>query len=240
MGALKTYLVSEMITDMRYELRDTNTTYQYADAELLVYINDISENIHQILIDNESEMVRNGSGTITTVAGTQSYDLGANTMGDLWVPHRVWVDTKEPMTMCEEWELFDSINLEEDSQTGHRAEPWKYCIIEDYIWFKEVPDAAYTVRLKYYPNYVDLATSDACPFRHIFNQDIKKGAALLAKNRNEMDVQIDAVLKDFYEQVSQKVMKRRRFKPVSVSPAKRRSRRGFNYGRTARLGGGRR
>ena len=223
-----------MITDIRYELRDTTTTYQYEDAELLVYINKVSEIIHQMLIDQESEMVRNGSGTITCVAGTQSYDLDDNSMGDLWVPHRVWVDTKEPMTMCEEWELFDSINLEEDSQTGHRAEPCKYCIIEDYIWFKEVPDDTYTVRFKYYPNYTVLTTASACPFRHIFNQDIVEGVKIFAKNRNEMDVQIDAVLKDYFEQVAQKVMKRRRFKPVSVSPAKRRSKRGYNYGRTGR------
>ena len=235
MGNLKTYLVSEMITDLRYELRDTTATYQYADAELLVYINDVSENIHQMLMDKESEIVRNGSGTITCVAGTQSYDLDDNSMGDLWAPHRVWVDEKEPMTMCEEWETFDGINAEERSETGHRCEPIKYCIIEDYIWFKEVPDDTYTVRLKYYPNYVDLATTDPCPFRHIFNQDIKKGAAILAKNRNEMDVQVDAILKVTFEQVSQKIMKRRRFKPVSFSPAKRKQwRRGYNYSRTGK------
>lgn len=231
MGNLRTYLVSEMITDLRYELRDTVTTYQYADAELTSYINKVSEIIHMMLIDAESEIVRTGTGTITTVAGTQSYDLDDNSMGDLWVPHRVWVDEYEPMTMCEEWELFDGINAEERSETGHRSLPEKYYLEDDDIWFREVPDDAYTVRLKYYPNYTLVTTTDACPFRHIFNQDIIEGVKILAKNRNEMDVQVDAVLKDYFEGISRKIMKRRQYKKITIRPAMRSMRRGYNFGR---------
>lgn len=225
MGNLRTYLVSKAITSVRYELSDTVETYKYEDEELLEYFNKASEVLYEILIDKKSEIGLTGSGTITTVAGTQSYDLDDSSMGDLWVPYHVWVDTKKPMKMCEIDDLRDAINLEEDSQTAHRTEPTEYCIWDDDLWFKEVPDDAYTVYLRYYPNYTLLTTSSSMPFRHIFNQAIIEGVKILAKSRNELDIQVEAILKELFEDAAQKVLRHRTHKPVSFKPKLRRKRR---------------
>lgn len=232
MGELRTYTVESFITDLRYELRDTVTVYKYTANELLSYINKCAEMVHIMLIDKESELVRSGSGTITTSAGTQSYDLDSNSMGDLWAPHRVWVDEKEPMTICEEWELYDGINAEERSETGHRTEPQKYCIIADYIWFKEVPDDAYTVRLKYYPGYALLASDTQMPYRNLFNQSILEAVKIVAKNRDEIDVQIDAILKTHFENEIKKVLRRRTVKKIYFRPGLKSHKTGFNFSRT--------
>jgi hypothetical protein len=221
MAAAVTVTAAQLITRIRYELYDNNST-QYSDPELLAYINKSLEMIHEILVENRSELVRTGTGTITTVAGTPNYDLSANGMGDLWISHRVWVTGEELMEMIEEYDLYDSINAEEDGSTGHRSEPDEYCLIGEYIWFEETPDAIYTINLRYFPNFVPLAaTTENMPLKNLFNQSIIEGSKVLAKHRNNFDIQIDAILKDIFQEQAMKIMRRRRIRPISIVPKMR-------------------
>jgi len=217
MGAARTVTTTTIKTDVRYELRDEDKVL-YSDAELLAYINKCLEMTYEILVYEKSELIRTGTGTVTTVAGTQSYALADNTMGDLWVPHRIWVDTYEPMDWCEEEDLYDTINEEEAGNTSHRSQPDEYCIVGDYLWFKEAPDDAYTVRLKYFPNFIPLTTGGTMPYKNLFNQEIIEGVKLLAKYRNELDVQIESILKDLFQNRALKIMRMRRTKTIKITP----------------------
>lgn len=218
MGAAETVAASALITRIRYELYDNDLT-QYTDAELLAYINKSLEIIHELLIDEESELIRTGTGSFTTTAGTQSYDLSANTMGDLWLPYRVWISEYEPMTVCEEEDLYDAINEEEKGSTGHRTRPEVYCIVGEYMWFEDVPDDTYTVNLKYYPNFVPLAsTASNMPLRNLFNQAVIEGVKVLAKHRNEQSVHVDAILKDIFQERALRIMRKRRKQVIKISP----------------------
>lgn len=212
MGAALSVTAANIITKVLYELRDpsgTNYNKDGAYAELLGYINRCLEWLYEILVGVESELVRTGSGTITTVAGTQSYALSSNSMGDLWFPHRVWISTYQPMDQCEEADIYDAISANEGGQTS-RAQPDEYCIIGDYLWFKDVPDAAYTVNVRYFPNFVPLsATTSAMPYKNLFNNEVIEGVKILAKNRNEMSVSIDASLKDIFYQKAMKIVHKR-------------------------------
>ncbi len=228
MGSAESVLASAIITQVLYELRDPNG-YVYnkdgAFAELLGYINRCLELIYEILLDKESEIIYTGTGTITTVAGTQNYDLSANTMGDFWAPRKlrrnrysVWISTLDPMDMCEEDDLFDAINANEGSTTS-RAQPDRFCILGDYIWFEFVPDQAYTVNLKYYPNFVKLAAvTSAMPYKNLFNNDVVEGVKLFAKHRNERSFNAEAILKDRFTQRALRVERRRRRRDVGFRP----------------------
>lgn len=221
MGDARTVAASAIITSVLYELRDPNGTNYNRDgayAELLGYINRCLEEIYEILVDERSELIRTGSGTITTVDGTQSYDLSANSMGDLWVPHRVWISEYEPMEMCEEEDLYDAINDEEIGDTA-RTRPEAYCLVGDYIWFKDVPDDAYTVNLRYFPNFTPLAsTAASMPHKNLFNNEVIEGVKVLAKHRNDRGVSIDATLKDIFRIRAMRVERRRRKKTVRIVP----------------------
>jgi len=228
MGAAVSILASVIITRALYELRDpdgNNYNKDGAYAELLGYINQCLELIHEILVDENSEIAGTGTGTITTVAGTQSYALSDNTMGDFWLPKRlkndtyaVWVSEYAPMEMCTEMDTYDAINANEGSSTS-RTQPDEFCIIGDSLWFRDMPDAAYTVNLRYFPNFVALtAVTAAMPYNNLFNNDVIKGVVLLAKNRNEIGIQVDAILKDMFYERAMRIMRKRRKTSSKISP----------------------
>jgi len=226
MGAAATVTVANIITKVLYELRDpdgTNYNKDGAYAELLGYVNRCYELIYSILVGRKSELVRTGTGSFTTAAGTQSYSLTDHTMGDFWTMERIWVSGYEPMDECTIDDLHDSINAEERSETAHRTQPYDYCIIGDYIWFKQVPDDAYNVYLRYFPNFVALtATTNAMPFNRIFNNEIIEGVKMLAKNRNEMNLNVDAALRDIFYDKAVKITMQRRKQQAGFIPQIRR------------------
>lgn len=219
MGDARTEDAASIISKALYELRDSSGTNYNADGayeELFGYLNRCNELIYEILVDEDSEMVRTGTGSLTTVAGTQNYDLSANSMGDLWVPHRVWISEYEPMEMCEEEDLYDAINTNEGTSTN-RAQPEQYCIIGDYLWFMDVPDDAYTVNLRYFPNFVPLTDTESnMPYKNLFNNEIIEGIKILSKHRNEVGVQVDAQLKDIFFARAMRLVRKRRQKRVSI------------------------
>lgn len=223
MGDARTVTALQIITVCLYELRDiygTNYNRTGSHTEMLGYLNRCLDEIHHVLVDEKSELVRTGTGTITTVAGTQSYSLSSNSMGDLLIPHRVWISTYEPMSECEEEDLYDAINTEESGDTS-RTIPDAYCIVGDYIWFKDVPDDAYTVNLRYFPNFVPLsATTSTLPFKNLFNNELIEGVKILAKHRNDIGVNVDAVLKDIFRGVAIRVARKRRRRDVSIVPGR--------------------
>jgi len=219
MAAARTVAITDFYQNILYELRDPEGNIYNKDgayAELARYLRRCCELIHDILLDLESEIILTGTGTIATVDGTQSYDLSANTMGDLVLPEKIWITNYERMEVCERWEIDDAIQQEEISDSS-RGVPERYCIIGDYIWFETVPDDAYTVNFRYFPNYTDPATS--MPYKNIFNNDITEGVLLFAKRRNERDMGVEAILKDMFLRRASKIIRRRerkvrRFIPV--------------------------
>jgi hypothetical protein len=224
MGDARDVAASTIIDQIEYELRDADNT-NYSTTELLAYINRCNEWIYEILVDENSEMVGTSTGTITTVAGTQNYTLADNSMGDFWLPvrlkngrHAVWISEYEPMQMCSEDDLYDAINANEGSTTS-RAQPERFCLRGGDIWFEEVPDDAYTVNLRYYPNFTPLAdTSANMPYYNLFNNDIIEGVKVLAKNRNERGANVDAMLKNMFQERALRLMRMRRKNEVSIKP----------------------
>lgn len=204
--------VAESITQISYELR--NDAGEFTSPELLAYHNRVCEILHFTLVRMESDLVRTGTCSFVTVAGTQSYDLTAASplpaLTDFLIPHRVWVSTYPPMDMCEEIDLYEGINEEEDSQTGHRAQPYSYCILNQTMWFKEVPDAVYTIEVRYFPNFATLAATSAdIPHHGLFDQAIAQSVILLAKNRDDQSVSLEGQLMSMIEAEALKVLGRR-------------------------------
>ena len=234
MGNANTITASSIITEVLYDLRDPNGYIYNKDgayAELLGYLNRCNELIYEILVKKNSELIRTGTGTITTVAGTQSYALSSNSMGDFWLPrplgenrYAVWISEYEPMSMCEESDLYDAINANEGSSTS-TAMPDRFCIIGDYIWFEDAPNDAYTVNLRYFPNFVGLtSTAATMPYKNLFNNEIREGIIFYAKRRNERDYGAEAVLRDMFNRRAMQLIGLREKNSVRIKPKRRRRR----------------
>lgn len=215
-------LISEFITDISYSLR--NASGEFDDPELLSYLNRAYECLYKVLVKMKNEKVRTGSDSFSTTAGTQSYDLTASgiSITDMWVPDKVWVSGSELMDVCFDEDLYDTINQEEDGNTGHRTEPTEYCLINNTVWFKECPDAVYTVNFKYFPSFSVLTNYTAdMPLQGIFNMALLQATIMYAKTRNEMNPSINIQLSELFKAEALWLLGKRSKKNVRFSFDKR-------------------
>ena len=228
MAAARTFTIADFTTETRYEMRDISAK-QWVPAEFTIYLNKCFEYIYFLLVDQESEILTIGTGTITTVAGTETYSLATNTMGDFWTPRKVdsndeadaqrywiWIATYDPMTMCYESERIPYAKAEEDSDTGMRDRPTKFYVQGDNIGFLPIPDDAYTVQVRYWPNYVPPTTN--MPWRNLFNQEIKQAILMTAKNRQHYASPLDSVVQAMFADKAHSIRRKRRKKVLQLTP----------------------
>jgi hypothetical protein len=133
--------------------------------------------------------------------------------------NKIWVDTYEPMEQAEEADRYDYVNQEEAGNTGARSIPDKYYLSGDNIGLLPIPDAIYTVRATYYPNFVPLsATTDSIPFKNIFNLEIVECIILLANNRNSKETALQQALLNIFTDRAKILAKKRRVLRTAISP----------------------
>lgn len=226
MGDARTVDASVIISNVQTELRENTTTPRdFTNAVLLIYLKKCHGLIHDILVKQKSELVLTGTGSFSTVAGTEGYVLSANSMGDLIVPHTVWVSGSDPMTEGMESGRYQYQRMEEESDTSARQEPTEWYLEGGNINLMPFPDQAYTVYLKYFPNYVPLTDEDAdMPFRNLFNSSIEEGMKLIAKHSHNRSVNIDAALQQIFHDAATDITHDRKKNDARFYPAMRRRR----------------
>lgn len=210
MGSARAITAADLIAQIDYDLRNSTSKTQYATAELFVYLNRCLELVYQVLLDSESELILTGTGTITLSAGTSVYSLTSNSMGDLWVPYRVWISEYDPMEEGEEEDRYPYLRLEDEGDTSSRTRPTSFYLEGDNIGFLPYSDDTYTANLKYYPNFVPLsASTENMPFKNLFNMQVAEGVKLFAKNRNNDALSVEASLMEVFQQRALQIMWRR-------------------------------
>lgn len=206
-------IVNTIITECRYALIDTEKT-QFSDTELINYLNECCDIVHQTLVDMKSELVRTGTTTITTASGTERYTLP----DDLWRTHKVWADGEDPMEECEEGDRYQYVKSEEDGDTSARTTPDSYYLEGDNIGLLPYSDSIYNINIIYYPAYSELVLTDTMLYKGFFNSQIRQGIILLAKNRNELGSPVEGVLMDIYQNRALALTRSRRKKVYQMSP----------------------
>lgn len=216
MGAAFTRTAAQFMDDIRYELRDVHDK-QYTDDELLQYINNCCELVYNLLVDAGSELVRTGSGVITTETGSYDYALADHQMGDLWVPYRVWIHgERDEIELCEESEQYQ---YEDGTGLVLTGMPEKYFLEAGKIYFLPAPSGILSINVKYYPNFVELANvSAAMPYQGFFNMQIREGVKIYAKNRESLNIGIEASLMQIFQDRALAIANRRRKKEFQMIP----------------------
>jgi hypothetical protein len=209
---------NSLIVDVGYELQ--NASGDFEKPELLSYINRSLEMIYRKLVQVGSEIVRTGTGSFDTVAGTQSYDLTSESMTDIWVINRVWIEGSELMDLCIEKDLYDTINAEENSETGHRCEPLEYCLIVNQLWFKESPDDAYTVQVRYFSKFTSLTLNGTMPYNDLANTQVRDMVLLLAQNRIQRNEKLHAQLLVINQQAMNVIVGLREKQKKNIRPGR--------------------
>ena len=173
-------------TQARY--KDPGKT-QWGDSELLGYINAAIDYIHKLLIGNRSEMaLKYPDIAITTTAGTEAYGLPP----DFWAIYEgersertgVHLVNGTGFAWLSECSPGDSVEMT-GASTG---QPSRYYITADKIGLLPVPDAAYTIRPRYYFQSPAVALAGSMPWNGLFNEAIKSFTSSRALARNGMVV----------------------------------------------------
>lgn len=234
MGNARDVAASTIISNVAYELRDKAAqqyTYSTAHDELFVYLNKCLEMIYGILTEENSELVTTGSGTITTVAGTETYVLSASAMGDLWIPakitggmydgdHEIYLTDSSsniypPIKMVPYGNRYSYVI----SGSASRSRPVGFYLNSGNLGLLPVPDAVYTVALRYIPNWTPLATSAAyMPFKNLFNQQVEEGIKMIAKQRNNLGAGYESVMMDLFQNRALEISRLRMKVDYSIKP----------------------
>lgn len=207
MGSARTVLVSAMTTLFNYELRNSDAK-QWEAAETLAYVNKWMEYVHMMMAEHECDMVLTGSGSFTTVEGTETYDLSANSMGDLWFPVHVWCDSYNELEQVSEAERMSHQIAYEQSASAY-SQPSMYYLEGDNIGLLPFPDDTYTINVKYIPDYTALTTASTMPFKNLFNNTLVEGVKIHAKNREEYGTAVDAALMELFQDRAMSVIRKR-------------------------------
>jgi hypothetical protein len=216
MAAAQTYTIQEIIDICNYELRNQHKR-QYTDPEMLEYARKCLELIYQCLVQEKSELIRTGYTNFNTVVGQEVYDLTAipPNAGDFWSPYRLWLDGFE----SSELELVNEENRYSYLTSGTNGQPVQFYLEADNIGLLPFPDDVYTVRLKYYPNFVPPATGAVnMPYKNLFNLEVQEGIMMLAQNRESMNSTVHVAMMEIFENRAHEITRDRKTKQISMSP----------------------
>jgi hypothetical protein len=129
-------------------------------------------------------------------------------MGDLLFPVHVWVSEYSELEQVPESERMSHVIAEEQSANAY-SQPSMYYLEGDNIGLLPFPDATYTIRLKYIPDYTALTTASTMPFRNLFNNVLVEGVKIIAKNREEYGTAVDAAIMELFQDRAMSVIRKR-------------------------------
>jgi len=219
MGSEATTTIEDLTDRCNWELRNSDDV-QYTDPETLVYYNKTADLLYKVLVVEDSAMARTGTGSLATVDGTETYALDSNSMGDLWVPYKVWIAGSEPMEQLEEADRWDYIDSDGNLSN---AEPENYYLGSGHtIGFLDEPDAIYTVNFVYYPNFVyEADDQEDVPYRGLFNAAIIEGMKMWARNRSRAPASVEAALLAFFQDQALRLDRKRQARQTAITVRKR-------------------
>lgn len=195
-------LASEIITSARYDLRDADST-EYADAELLDYLNRAQVQLYSVLLGLHSDWVHTTDSNTTLAKDDNSVAVP----DDFASVRSVWIGDDQLQKTDVDYVYYRRKFISGTAQPVNFA-PEAATLIFDYT-----ADDDYDLTIYYNKNSTDLALTDNMPFNEEFNQPLRQAIVLQAKSRNEYDILGDAALFDFFTDASLAKVISRNFKP---------------------------
>ena len=198
-------LVSALITETLYDLRDPDgTTYTKdgAYAELLSYLNRGVRTLNAFLVGLSSDLVH-ATATLTISEDDNYVAASANFITE----RSLWIGTSrlQKLTVDEIYRQQKHISTD--------GEPTYYSIEGLNFIFERDADADYSLTVHYNSKPTALVVGSAMPYNDIFNDSISKSVVIQAKNRNELGVNIDAVLEGIFHSAATAYVVSRNYAP---------------------------
>lgn len=178
---------ANIITSGRYDLRDTGSNL-YADEELLDYLNRVRKLMYSALLAVHSDWVHATDSSVSLSSGASSA-TAPTTAASI---RSVWYDDDQLVEKPVDYIYYKQKHIDSTGQPNYWAHEGSNII------FERTADAAYTLTAHYNTKGSDLASGDDMPFDDTFNEVIREGMVLMAKNRNEVPGSINAQLYNMF------------------------------------------
>lgn len=193
--------VASVLTSLRYDLRDPDGRL-FTDAELIDYLNRGLTVLDSILAAKQSDWVHKTDDSFTLAVGSneEAYPADLKTVRDIWEGTNRLV--KKTVDYIYYQRKFIS--------TGR---PRFYALEGVNFIFDYTADQEYTLTVHYNKKSTALTASGDMPFNDEFNLVLQQGAVLFAKNRNDKELNIDAIMGSMFEAAANKDVLKRNFAP---------------------------
>ena len=199
---MATATVASVITSMRYDLRD-GSTLQYVDLELVEYLNRALRVLDATLSGLKSGWVSN-EDTATKLLITENSSTKSTAA---IVVREVWIGSDQLEKKDHDVIYYKRQFISDTGQPDYFAEEGTNLI------FERTADQEYDLEIYYDKRATALTAVGNMPYDDEFNDPLREAAIILAKRRNEYDVNLDAVLHDFFMGAALKKEMIRKFKP---------------------------
>jgi len=181
--------VASVITSGRYDLRDTDSTrYEYPDAELLDYLNRSLVQLDAALSSLGSDWVQAEDTGTTLADGGESVSRPTRCIA----VREVWIDDDELVKKDPSFIYYKRKFIDDEGQPDYFAEQGTNII------FEREADDDYALTIYYDQYSAALTALGDMPYDGQFDQPMRQAMVMIAKARNEYDVNLDAQLFDFF------------------------------------------
>jgi hypothetical protein len=199
---MATETVANILTSMGYDLRDASSL-QYPSAERLEYLNRALRALDAFLSSLKSGWV---SDEDTSVTLSQAANSATKPTGTI-VVREVWIGSDQLYKKDHDVIYYKRQFISGTGQPDYFAEEGTSLI------FERTADQDYTLEIYRDQRATALTAVGNMPYDDEFNDPLREAAVILAKRRNEHDVNLDALLHDFFMQAAITKEMRRKFKP---------------------------
>lgn len=192
--------LSDVITGVRYDLRDTDST-QYVDAELVVYANRARVQLDAALGSINSEWV-SATGTLSLSSGDNYVALPSDFASD----RSIWYGSNRMQKKSVGWIVAERLS----SSSGL---PYYWAVNGLNVLFERDADTDYSFTIHYNSKQPAWTTASTMPYNDEFNDSIAMMIAFQAKSRNELGAATEASMFNYLRDAALQKAVRRNFVP---------------------------
>jgi hypothetical protein len=175
------------ITQTRFDIRDEDST-QYSATMVLAFYNRVIEALATFLGSVQSDWVFN-STSLTLPISNSSVALPTDFSTDILVQ----IDDTDLVKKSVAW-------INEELQENATGIPSYYGIHKTNMIFERTASSEQTVFLQYNQKSTTLVSGNSMPYNDEFNNELRGGVIIIAKNRNERKIVGDFALHEFFRQ----------------------------------------
>lgn len=183
--------VSDIITGVRYDLKDDGTIPKFSDAKIMHYMNRFRIFLAALLFREQCNLSLKKSDLVTA-SGTATYNL-MSSIPDYYADFGITYHDDSQGLMRRELAEYISGGYNTSTVTGTAG---SYMILGTTLYlFGDIPDASDTMNVWYYSiNTAFASSTDSMPYNGIFDEPWRQFVALLLLNRDEYSAEFETTV----------------------------------------------